>query len=86
MLDTDPASPDDGGALSRTPQMEREFAAALRLRDWVRDLRRGPARTEWTMAPGSLNNLFVVTCGKGTKTFRAAVLLCDRGYGPQAGI
>ncbi|MDW5595099.1 DUF5677 domain-containing protein [Conexibacter stalactiti] len=76
----------DDGPLTRVGNEVQEFEAALRLRDWVKDLVDGSARTEWTMTPGSLNNVFVGTFGKGTKTYRAGLLLCDRGYGPQAGM
>lgn len=74
----------DHGPLSRTPEQERQFQAAVRLRDWVNEFLDGPARTEWAMSPGALNNVFVGTFARGTKTFRAALLLCDRGYGQQA--
>lgn len=84
ITDAHDADPIDHGPLSRTAQQEREFAAALRLRDWAKDFLDGPARTEWTMSPGALNNVFVGTFARGTKTFRAALLLCDRGYGQQA--
>ena len=74
----------DHGALTRSPQEAREFEAAVRLRDRVKDLLDGPARSEWTMSPGELDNVFIGTFAKGTKTYRAGLLLCDRGYGEQA--
>lgn len=83
-------SPDDAddlvdeGGLSRSPQQRHEFEAALHLRDWVREFLDGPAKTEWKMEPGKLDNVFIGTFAKGTKTFRAGLLLCDRGYGQQA--
>jgi hypothetical protein len=83
------AEPDnliDGGPLDRTPQQEREFEVALRLMGWVKDFLKVDAETEWTLEPGEPQNVFVSTFAKGTKTFRAAVLLCDRGYGQQAGM
>jgi len=74
----------DDGPLMRSAQQEREFEAALQLRSWVKEFLDGSARTEWKMTPGELDNVFVGTFAKGTKTFRAVVLLCDRGYGQQA--
>lgn len=74
----------DDRPLSRPPQLQREFQAALRLRDFVHELLKGPARTEWQMAPGALDSIFIATFAKGTKTFRAVLLLCDYGYAQQA--
>lgn len=36
------------------------------------------------MEPGGLDNVFIATFGKATKTFRASLLLCDRGFGQQS--
>jgi hypothetical protein len=83
--DIDPGDPDDGPR-SRSPQQQREFEAALGLRNWVKELLDGPARKEWRMSPGELDNVFVGTFAKATKTYRAVLLLCDRGYGQQAGM
>lgn len=82
-METDPPDGIDHGPLSRSARDEREFAAAIRLRDWVKDFLAGPAPTEWSMTPGELNNIFIGTHAKGTKTFRAILLLADRGYGEQ---
>lgn len=80
----DDVNPIDEGRLSRSPQQEHEFQAALHIRDWIREFLDGPAKTEWGMEPGKLDNVFIGTFAKGTKTFRAALLLCDQGYGQQA--
>jgi hypothetical protein len=74
----------DWGPLDRSPQQEREFEASLRLREWVREHIDGAAKTEWQMTPGAIENVFIGTFAKGTKTWGAAMLLCDRGYGQQA--
>jgi hypothetical protein len=85
----EPIHPDrdelDHGALSRTPQQDWEFAGARELRDWVQSLTEQLHESaEWQMTPGSFENLFIGTFARGTKTYRAALLLCDRGYGEQA--
>lgn len=36
------------------------------------------------MTPGDTSNLLQGTFARGTKSFGAALLLCDRGYGEQA--
>ncbi|MEA2473506.1 MAG: hypothetical protein QOE06_1421 [Thermoleophilaceae bacterium] len=82
-----PKRPDpitDDPPLSRPPKLKHQFDAAVRLIDRVKELLDGPARTEWEMAPGALNNVFVGTFAKGTKTYRAVVHLCDYGYAQQA--
>ena len=75
----------DDGPVWRTPQEDWEYAGARELRDWVKtftdDLRESGA---WQIELGSFNNLVIGTFARGTKTYRAALLLCDRGYGEEA--
>jgi Family of unknown function (DUF5677) len=53
----------------------------------VRDLLGGiKAADEWRMSPGTVPNVVFGTFTRGTKTYRAALLLADRGYGEQAGM
>jgi hypothetical protein len=77
----------DPGPLPRTAQRDREFAAARELRDrveamvWeIRDAQ------EWVVKPGELDIVFVGTFARATASYRAALLLCDRGFGDQAGM
>jgi hypothetical protein len=87
MADTvDPAPEEfDHGPLWRTRKENWEFEGARELRDWVQQLTEElHAAAEWAMSPGSFDNLVIGTFARGTKTYRAALLLCDRGYGEQA--
>lgn len=75
----------DHGPLTRSPKQEWEYSGVRELRDWVQNLTEELHMTaEWAMAPGSFENLIIGTFARATKTFRAALLLCDRGYGEQA--
>jgi SEC-C motif/Family of unknown function (DUF5677) len=75
----------DGGPLRRNAQEDWAFSAARELRDEVRRIiNEIEATDEWTMTPGAIGNLAQGTFARGTKTFGAALLLCDRGYGEQA--
>lgn len=75
----------DGGPLRRDAQEDWAFSAARDLRDEVRRMvNEIEATNEWTMTPGAIENLAQGTFARGTKTFGAALLLCDRGYGEQA--
>jgi hypothetical protein len=75
----------DSGPLSRTNAEDWCFQAAQELRDTVRDLiDEISERGEWKMRPGEFENIFIGTFARGTKTYQAALLLCDRGCGEQA--
>jgi Family of unknown function (DUF5677)/SEC-C motif len=75
----------DVGPLRRNAQEDWAFSAARDLRDEVRRIvDEIEASDEWTMTPGAIENLAQGTFARGTKTFGAALLLCDRGYGEQA--
>jgi hypothetical protein len=75
----------DHGPLRRSTQENREFGAARELRDWVERLTGElHAAEEWMMTPGEPENLYIGTFARGTKTYRAVLLLADRGYGEQA--
>ena len=77
----------DDGPLPRDEQRARDLAACLALRDYVRDLLVEIKSTgEWKMSPGTVPNVVFGTFARGTKTYRAALLLADRGYGEQAGM
>src|SRR3954447_22963487 len=75
----------DHGPVWRTQQEDWEYAGAHELRDWVQDLTGELRETgAWQMKPGSFENLFIGTFARGTKIYRAALLLSDRGYGEEA--
>lgn len=74
----------DKGPLWRTPQEDWQFAGAQELRDWVEVLTRNLEQDEWPMQPASFTNLVVGSLARSTKTYQAALLLSDRGYGQQA--
>jgi hypothetical protein len=77
----------DHGSLSRDTQEDWAFSAAVALRDAGKELiEEIDSAGEWTMRPGALGNVFQGTFARGTQTFRAVLLLCDRGYGVQAGM
>ena len=80
----------DGGPLRRDEQEDWAFSAARELRDWVRrEVGQIEETREWTMTPSAIENLARGTFARGTKTFGAVLLLCDRGqetlYGAQSG-
>jgi Family of unknown function (DUF5677) len=77
----------DPGPLSRDAQDDWAFSAAVELRDAGKTLLEDiAAAEEWKMRPGALENVFQGTFARGTQTFRSVLLLCDRGYGVQAGM
>lgn len=64
-----------------------DLSACIALRDHVRDLLVAIKATgEWQMSPGAVPNIGYGTVARGTTTYRAALLLADRGYGEQAGM
>ena len=60
--------------------------ACVDLRDRVRELFVSIEPEEWHLEPGSLDAVVFGTFGRGTKTYSAALLLADRGFGEQAGM
>lgn len=80
----DELSPDDG-PLRRDDKRIKGIGACVDLRDHVKDVvAEVTAAGEWQMTPGELDNLVYGTFARGTKTYRAVLLLADRGYGEQA--
>jgi Family of unknown function (DUF5677)/SEC-C motif len=77
----------DEGPVARDEQRTRDLGACVALRDHVRDLLvEIKTAREWQMSPGTAPNIVYGTFARGTKTYRAALLLADRGYGEQAGM
>jgi hypothetical protein len=77
----------DRGPLSRDAAEEKGFCAGGDLLDEVRRiLDEIDEDREWTMTPGALKNVFQGTFASATQTYGAMLLLCDRGYGTQAGM
>lgn len=59
----------------------------MALRDYVGDLLDEiESAGEWKMSPWTVPYVVFGTFARGTKTYRAALLLADRGYGEQAGM
>jgi hypothetical protein len=89
----EPITPDsrelDDGPLLRTPCQDWQFAAARELRDRIHELVIGVEERQaegWRLVPGTLGSVMAGTFARGTQTYRAVLLLCDRGYGEQAGM
>ncbi len=77
----------DYGQLERTPQISREFDACLDLASTVELLLQEVREAhEWLVAPASLAGIVVATFARSTQTYRAVLLLADRGFGPQGGM
>lgn len=77
----------DRGPLLRTPFQNWHYAAARELLEYVKALTEDAEGTEaWRLEPGAFRNIVIGTFARATKTYGAVLLLCDRGYGEQAGM